>query len=240
MIIKINSNASDFNDNNKYPSIDNATVSFASMALPTYNLQNDNITDLPSGYFNTYQTADMYWGQNITSPLVKYQFHQAQRTTSSIDRVNVDLTASYPSLGMRMNAVEKLIQNSWNLYNVKPTLRTHDTWFQIGIGGSKKDNNETEDHAIIAETLNTFLYNKVMANMGYAVDENGNVLLDSTNKEPYLDPNVSKQLSPVGIVLMNYCTNPSGKSYNGPELINAILKLNSMFYMERSEESSGQ
>ena len=109
---------------------------------------------------------------------------------------------------------------------IQYTSSKHDIWFQMGIGGNLDGDGGHDD---LAATLNKYVRDKIIAKI-----EN--------------DP------SPVGIVLMNNCTNDTervqvgGSWWNpeyedrevetyGPSLIDAILRLNESFIMKRSSET---
>ena len=78
----------------------------------------------------------------------------------------------------------------------------------MGIGGNINGNS---DHDELAKILNRYVRNRI-------------------NAKIQDDP------SPVGIVLMNHCTNSNNSDNYGPKLIDAILKLNESFIMKRSSE----
>lgn len=84
---------------------------------------------------------------------------------------------------------------------------SHNGIFQLGIGGRL----ESDDRTKVAQVLNKHV-------------------LDKVNEKLVTEP------SPVGIVLMNYCINPSNGSYYGPELVKAILEMNKKFYLNRNPE----
>lgn len=75
----------------------------------------------------------------------------------------------------------------------------HNALFQLGIGGYISSNGE--DRATVASTLNKYVLDKVNAKLATTP-------------------------SPIGMVLMNFCTN---STYKGPELTKAILEMNHKF-----------
>jgi hypothetical protein len=75
----------------------------------------------------------------------------------------------------------------------------HNALFQLGIGGYIDSNGE--DRVTVAKTLNKYVLDKVKAKLETIP-------------------------SPIGMVLMNYCTNAD---YYGPELTKAILEMNHKF-----------
>lgn len=77
----------------------------------------------------------------------------------------------------------------------------HNALFQISVGGRL----ENDDRTSVASTLNPYILKLVN---------------EKLNSSP----------SPVGIVLMNYCTN---NSYSSIDLVNAIIEMNTRFYLNR-------
>lgn len=84
----------------------------------------------------------------------------------------------------------------------------HNGLFQLGIGGYI--NNKGEDRATVANTLNKHVLDQVK---------------NKLNTSP----------SPVGIVLMNYCTN---NTYGSLDLLDAILNMNTKFHLNRNKEDA--
>lgn len=105
-----------------------------------------------------------------------------------------------PSFGDRKAAIDNIIEQSATIY----ANNLHNGWYQLGIGGYIKPSN-TEDRATVASTLNPYVLTKV------------NAKLESNP-------------SPIGIVLMNFCTN---NDYSSVDLTNAIIKMNTKFYLNR-------
>ena len=206
MIVKINSNTRELSS---YTFPANSMVSFASMASDSeYNT--DNITDLASDYFSKMQDDPIYWGNSRESSLT-YYYHQAQRTTEDSYTVS-----GVPKLQNRKTAIDDIVDKSSEIYKAAH----HNAWFQMGIGGYIKntDTGNTSQDAV-AETLNPYLYGKIM----YKMDT---------------DP------SPVGIVLMNNATDPDkhsatvdGVAYSASslDLVKAIIEMNSKFYLNRED-----
>lgn len=105
-----------------------------------------------------------------------------------------------PSFGDRKAAIDNIIEQSATIY----ANNLHNGWYQLGIGGYIKPSN-TEDRATVASTLNPYVLTKV------------NAKLESNP-------------SPIGIVLMNFCTN---NDYSSVDLTNAIIKMNTKFHLNR-------
>lgn len=205
-----------------YTTLPNTLISYASMAPETNG-------DIVIGVYDSMQTSPMYWSTSNTS--LAFHYHQAQRTTysgtyetkewswSSFSYVTV--TKSYevdgvPTYDERKAAIDDIIAESKDIYDAG----THNAWFQIGIGGSRKNSNDDDDASSrteVAERLNPYLYGKIVSKMD-------------------TDP------SPVGIVLMNYCTSTTGytatvdgQSYtaSSQDLVQAIIEMNGKFYLNR-------
>ena len=77
----------------------------------------------------------------------------------------------------------------------------HNGLFQISVGGRLENDNRTT----VAEVLNPYILEKVNAKL-------------------------ENNPSPIGIVLMNYCTD---NTYKSEDLTNAIIKMNTKFYLNR-------
>ena len=114
-------------------------------------------------------------------------------------------STSSPNLDQRHAAIDDITAQSRTIYE----KNLHNAWFQIGIGGYNA--NDDTDKLTIASDLNGYLLKKVQ-----------NKLLGEEGLAP----------SPVGIVLMNYCTGDSSKG-NGAALVKAILEMNTMFRLNR-------
>lgn len=114
-------------------------------------------------------------------------------------------STSSPNLDERHAAIDDITAQSRTIYE----NNLHNAWFQIGIGGYNA--NDDTDKLTIASNLNSYLLTKVQ-----------NKLLSQEGLAP----------SPVGIVLMNYCTGDSSKG-NGAALVKAILEMNTMFRLNR-------
>lgn len=119
-------------------------------------------------------------------------------------QITYNNTALYsPTYNERKAAINDIIKQSQNIYN----NNNHNGWFQLGIGGRTSSDNKLE----VAKELNPYVLGIVNAKL---------------NSENDLTP------SPVGIVLMNYCTGTTAQG-NGLELCKAILAMNSKFRLNR-------
>lgn len=176
--------------------------------------------DIITGTFDTYTEPAMICGHDYNVGSLLYYNHQANGTDGS----------NQPTTVQRLNAIDAIIEIASTYYaeGVK-------AWYQLGIGGV-----QSGDYTTLATTMNKHVYQSVMKKMGYSF--NGDALVTETIKNedgtettiPKIDES-SQDISPVGIVLMNQCLSTS---YYGPELIDAILKLNAKFYMQRAAAGS--
>ncbi len=116
--------------------------------------------------------------------------------------------AGMPNLVYRKDAIESLISNSDVIYG----NASHNLWILCGAGGTyalaKDEDSDSNGPQDIASALNPFLLK--------AIDDK------IANSKP----------SPLGLVLVNRITDTS---YNGPELIQAIIEMNNKFYLQRDE-----
>ena len=215
VIIKLNLNTTNNNIVNYGVATSPMMISSASMVSNKDYVSGDIIL----GTFNTYTSSKMICGLDYKESDLRYYCHQANNTGGS----------GQPSIQNRKDAVDALLGTaSTNHANgVK-------AWYQIGIGGV-----QSKSYTDIATTMNKYTYQAIMRKMGYSF--NGDNLVTeivsnedgTTSTVPVINEN-NQDISPVGIVLMNQCLN---NSCYGPQLIDAILKLNARFYMERAEDT---
>ena len=194
VIVKVNLNTDNF-ASYEIPTL----TSFGSLAAEYSDVGVTEINKedtLYESYFAKMNSTTMYIGKEDAE--LSFHYHQAQRTLTD----GSTAVAGIPHYSDRKSAIDAIISQSKAVYDAG----THDAWFQIGIGGSRKDASDSDSSASqdeVATTLNTYLYDKIVAKM---------------NTDP----------SPVGIVLMNNCTSTSGQS-----LIKAIIEMNGKFYLNR-------
>lgn len=197
----------------------NSYSTLPSTMLSFASLAQQNNGQIVAGSFSKMESSDIYWGKDGDTGL-DYYYIQAQKTDPDME--SEEPKGGTPTLATRFAAIDDIIEESYDQY----TSSEHNKWFQMGIGGFLNTNSDGADHEDVAYYLNRYLYDKVVFKC------------DPTNKDE----------SPVGIVLMNYCTNPtSGKAvsgvsgtvtdFYGPKLIDAILKLNDSFKMKRVGDS---
>ncbi len=88
---------------------------------------------------------------------------------------------------------------------------THNVWFYFNCGGTEATSQTSSrpSPTAFASTMNPWLLEKITAKT---------------------DP------SPLGIVMFNQCTN---STYKGPEIIKAIIEMNSRFYLKHAGTSGG-
>ena len=236
MIVKINMNTSYENFKGYINNYENhyALISEGSMAQA-------NDAPIVQGVFDKMNNATMYWGNSligepdIPNSNMTYYYHHAQNTTD--DKItdstygagyegNVSSTTDGPTFTQRMLAIDDIIANSKSIYE----SASHNAWFQIGVGGAIKHEFTFGDcalHARVSNVLNQYLVTKID------------------------DKIINNELSPLGIVLMNFTTvdnvnetyskglfsskSKDFKTY-GPELVSSILEMNRLFYLNRNPE----
>lgn len=201
-----------------YGSLPNTMLSYASMA-PELDGQ------IVTGTFDTIQSSPIYWGKNEAD--LNYYYHQAQRTYSVAPDANDDDAKDFPIISERKAAIDDIIAQSDQIYS----KGTHDSWFQIGIGGYRKDR-------VKKQIIVTWYDDEDGEHRGYIASQLNPYLLTKINEKIETNP------SPVGVVLMNYCIGNSvsenGTTYttNSKDLINAIIEMNGKFYLNRLNESN--
>lgn len=201
MIIKVNANTDKFTSASY--NIPNSLISLGSMASNEAYIT----SNIVPGVFDRMLKTNMYFGKTLVTSknvetqvtdTLKFFYHHAQRTISD----NSTAVSGVPTYEQRKKAIDDIIEHSDSIY----AIGTHNAWFQIGIGGSRKDANQNDQQASrdeVANTLNPYLNNLIQQKM---------------NSVP----------SPVGIVLMNNCLSDSGQS-----LVRSIIEMNGKFYLNR-------
>lgn len=119
---------------------------------------------------------------------------------------NASAISEVPNYSARELAINDIISQSKTIYDEG----SHNGWFQLGIGGYQMDDSDDdEDRTTVASTLNTYV-------------------LDKINEK------LSSSPSPVGLVLMNFCTD---NTYQSVDLVDAIMTMNTKFYLNRNQEA---
>ena len=153
----------------------------------------------PDAVFNSMQSSTMYWGAAAVNPAMTFYYMQGQRTYTT--------GSGNPQISARQSAIDNIIAESKRIYDASE----HNGWFQMGIGGFKKDDSDRNDNYVfVANALNKYL-------------------LDQIDYKMTTDP------SPVGLVLANFITtNAQGTTQvYGTSLTEAIIKMNRMFRLNR-------
>ncbi len=153
----------------------------------------------PGAVFNSMQSSKMFWGASAVNPAMTFYYMQGQRTYTT--------GSGNPQISARQSAIDNIIAESKRIYDASE----HNGWFQMGIGGYKKDDSDDNDNYVyVANALN-------------------NYLLTQINDKMTTDP------SPVGLVLANFITtNAQGTTQvYGTSLTEAIIKMNRMFRLNR-------
>lgn len=170
--------------------------------------------NIAQGTFNMMLQAPLYWGATQTDPTMTYFYHQAQETTSDATTTSGSAT---PSLYDRMLAINDLIDEAYLDY----VKNEHNGLYQLGIGGYIGSSG-SEDRATVALTLNQHLLNTWV-----------NPKLNGDTKD-INGVEVTLKPSPLGIILMNHCVT---SGYYGPELVQALVEMNTKFYLNRNTEA---
>ena len=153
----------------------------------------------PTATFDKMQKSQMYWGAAAVNPAMTFYYMQGQRTYTT--------GTGNPQMSDRKTAITNIIAESKRIYDASE----HNGWFQMGIGGYKKDDSDRNDNYVyVANALN-------------------NYLLTQINNKMTTNP------SPVGLVLANFITtNAQGTTQvYGTSLTEAIIKMNRMFRLNR-------
>lgn len=217
IILQVNVNDEDFALSSRGYTLPNTHIQFGSMAIEGYI--SGNITDLPTKYpryYLDYQTTPVYWG-DAQSGLTSY-YHQAQLTEETDSD---DTDDYYPSLANRQLAIDNIVDIAYQDY----ASQRHSGWYQLGIGGYTQtgvSTSKTNHQDVVANSLNAYLLNTWI-----------NPKLNGDTKT-INGVAVELKPSPVGIVLMNYCTN---ETYSGSALVSAILEMNTKFYLNRDHDA---
>lgn len=175
------------------------------------------------GKFTGVNTVSMICGQDYKTSDLEYHYHQAQKTYSSGN--------NSPTINQRQTAVSSIMSTASTNY-----ASGNKAWYQLGIGGSL----DGSTNVSLATTMNQYVYKEIMYKMGYTFassrKDSNNLLDPDTNTDgTYKITEANKNITPVGIVLMNQCLNTS---CYGPKLIDAILTLNAKLKMEKAESTT--
>ena len=158
---------------------------------------------------NDYKTASQLSG-NQNIPADKFIW-----VFSSANRTHADVTdgSTYdiPTYSDRQTALGAMMTFSKTVYE----RSNHNVWFYFNCGGTQANastdgwNDPDPSPTAFASTMNSWLLETI---------------------------NAKKDPSPLGIVMFNQCTN---SQYKGPEIIKAIIEMNSKFYLKHAGTSGG-
>ena len=174
-------------------------VSEASMAT-----SNDDSKLITIGNFKSINSAEMYWSNDYTAANMFYHYHQSQNTKGE---------NPFPTVEDRKTAISDVLSKSYEIYNDN----THNSMFQLGIGGWTDDNESGKKN--LSSQLNPYIYgivNSMLTGQAY----NGTVYTPA----------------PVGAVLMNFATagtNVDNDERDTKKLIKAIIDLNGKYFLNR-------
>lgn len=181
---------------------------------------NINTTD---NYFQNYNLPNVLISEasmaseNIQTPIVQGKFNTMNVSPMYFGKNKTELNFYFHQAQLTEGVGALFTEREKAIDDIIAKSRTiyednkHNSWFQIGLGGYT--NESSEDRIAVAERLNPYLLNKIENKMD-------------------TDP------SPVGIVLMNYCTDDAtnGTKGKGQALVNAIIKMNAKFRLNRNPD----
>lgn len=140
---------------------------------------------------------------------------------SSANRTQTDTNGAsdLPTYSNRKTALGSMMSFSKTVYDKS----YHNVWFYFNCGGTQATASSGGSPSPIkfATQMNGWLLDQLQIKIG-----------DKFNSDGVLAPDPS----PLGIVMFNQCTNPD---YNGPAIIDAIIKMNSKFYLKHAGTSGG-
>ncbi len=136
-------------------------------------------------------------------------FSSANRT-----QANDNGDTTIPTYDQRQTALGAMMTFSKTVYEKSH----HNVWFYFNCGGTQATSSMSDNPSPtnFATTMNSWLLNRIKVKSGEAPTSDGNYISDP---------------SPLGIVMFNQCTNTA---YNGPAIIDAIIKMNAKFYLKHA------
>lgn len=140
---------------------------------------------------------------------------------SSANRTQLDngTDKTIPTYAQRKSALGSMMEYSKQIYKAS----THNVWFYFNCGGTQARSSSVstsgDDSRTFASAMNPWLLDQINLKSGVV-----------EGKEDQADP------SPLGIVMFNQCTS---STYKGPEIIKAIIEMNSRFYLKHAGTSGG-
>ena len=168
------------------------------------------------GSFDTPYFSDLYWKTWNDSYKTYYTSMPNGLTWcfSSANRtqLNSGKDTNIPKYEDRQAALKKMGDESKKIYDAS----THNVWFYFNAGGTEAESIDGGSPlpTNFAKVMNEWLLNSI----------NNKI----KNSEP----------SPLGIVMFNQCTGDNA-TYQGTDIIKAIIEMNSMFYLKHAGDDSG-
>ena len=137
---------------------------------------------------------------------------------SSANRTQTDTNGAsgLSTYSNRKTALGKMMEFSKKVYDKS----YHNVWFYFNCGGTEAtaaEGGETPSPTAFATEMNGWLLDLLQIKIG-----------DKVNSDGVLAPDPS----PLGIVMFNQCTNAT---YKGPDIIKAIIEMNSKFYLKHAD-----
>lgn len=177
--------------------------------------------------------SNLYWkiwedtykalvGMN-TSDLL-WCFSSANRTdctNTTIEDGTIINTNGVVTLSQRKAALKAMGDKSKTIYDAS----SHNVWFYFNCGGGHTTTTLGDtDAATFAKAMNPWLLKRIRVKSGELKNSAGEYVSDP---------------SPLGIVMFNRCTDSDTASYKGPAIIDAIIRMNSKFYLKHAGTSGG-
>lgn len=140
---------------------------------------------------------------------------------SSANRTQTDTNGAsdLPTYSNRKTALGSMMSFSKTVYE----RSYHNVWFYFNCGGTEATTSSggSPSPTAFAKAMNAWLLEQLQIKIGDKVNSNGVFAPDP---------------SPLGMVMFNQCTNAT---YNGPAIINAIIEMNSKFYLKHAGTTGG-
>ena len=160
--------------------------------------------------------------QAMSDPFV-WCFSSANRTdcTNTTSEDGTVSNTGVATLSQRKAALKAMGDYSKQIYDNS----THNVWFYYNCGGTHATVKEggSPSPTKFASAMNKWLLNRIKMKCGEVANDKGEF-----KPEP----------SPLGIVMFNQCTGDNTK-YHGKDIINAIIEMNSKFYLKHAGTSGG-
>ena len=163
-----------------------------------------------SGWADTYKTcAQVNTLTGISEDQAASKFIWVFSSANRTHTDNPTTTIDIPTYAQRQEALGSMMSFSKTVYDKS----NHNVWFYFNCGGTQATSSTSGSTSPtdFAKTMNSWLLSTINAKT---------------------DP------SPLGIVMFNQCTG-ANETYHGADIIDAIIKMNSKFYLKHAGTSGG-